>query len=127
LEDKAVKLTVVGNPELVGEAESRVQEILGNEVAASRSKPRFLDITAGGIHKGEAVKRLSQLLGLVPNQVAVIGDGPNDLDMFREAGVSIAMGQAVDQVRDAAGHVTSSNDDEGWSRGIESFVLGAYD
>jgi Cof subfamily protein (haloacid dehalogenase superfamily) len=123
LTETANKLTVVGNPELVEEAERRVLEALSDEVSASRSKPRFLDVTARGIHKGTVVERLIELLGIKREAVAVIGDGPNDVEMFRQAAVSIAMGQAVDQVREAAGFVTASNDNEGWARGIEKYVL----
>jgi hypothetical protein len=119
----ANKLTVVGKPEFVAEAERRVLATLGPEVSASRSKPRFLDVTACGIHKGTVVARLSELLGISRAAIAVIGDGPNDVEMFNQAAVSIAMGQAVDEVRAAARHLTASNDDEGWARGIERFVL----
>ena len=120
----ANKLTVVGKPELVALAEKRVLTELGDRVSASKSKPRFLDITSYGIHKGSVVVRLAALLNIPTEHVAVIGDGPNDVDMFKQAGTSIAMGQAVDEVKEAARHQTSSNDDEGWSRGIEQYVLG---
>jgi hypothetical protein len=122
----ANKLTVVGKPENVAQAEERVLTELANQVSASRSKPRFLDVTSHGIHKGTVVLRLAELLHVPTSRVAVIGDGPNDVEMFRQAGTSIAMGQAVDQVREAAKYATGSNDDEGWARGIEQYVLGGY-
>jgi Cof subfamily protein (haloacid dehalogenase superfamily) len=121
----ANKLTVVGKPEFVAQAERRVLAELGGDVSASCSKPRFLDVTAHGIHKGAAIIRLAQVFNISTGEVAVIGDGPNDVDMFKEAGVSIAMGQGVDEVREAARFVTASNDDEGWARGIGQYVLGA--
>ena len=120
----ANKLTVVGKPELVALAEKRVLTELGDKVSASKSKPRFLDVTSHGIHKGTVVVRLAALLNIPTERVAVIGDGPNDIEMFKQAGVSIAMGQAVDEVKETARYQTSSNDDEGWSRGIEQYVLG---
>jgi Cof subfamily protein (haloacid dehalogenase superfamily) len=120
---EANKLTVVGNPEPVAQAEQRLLSELSKEVSASRSKPRFLDVTAYGIHKGTVVVRLAKLLNIPTDRVAVIGDGPNDIEMFKQAGLSIAMGQAVDEVREAATHVTASNDDEGWALGIEQYVL----
>jgi Cof subfamily protein (haloacid dehalogenase superfamily) len=125
LRREATKLTVVGKPELVAQAEQRVLSELANEVSASRSKPRFLDVTAYGIHKGSAVQRIASVFNVTPAQVAVIGDGPNDIEMFREAGLSIAMGQGVDEVIEAAKYITSSNDNDGWARGIEKYVLGA--
>jgi Cof subfamily protein (haloacid dehalogenase superfamily) len=122
----ANKLTVVGRPDLVAQAEQRVLAELGDQVSASRSKPRFLDVTSVGIHKGTVVVRLAQLLDIPAERVAVIGDGPNDVEMFKQAGVSIAMGQGVDEVKEAADFLTTSNDDEGWSRGIERHVLGTH-
>jgi Cof subfamily protein (haloacid dehalogenase superfamily) len=122
----ANKLTVVGKPELVARAEERVLAELAGNVSASRSKPRFLDVTSFGIDKGTVVVRLARLLDIPTERVAVIGDGPNDVEMFRQAGLSIAMGQGVDEVLKAATHLTTSNDDEGWARGIEQYVLGAY-
>lgn len=122
----ANKLTVVGKPDLVAQAEQRVLAELGDQVSASKSKPRFLDVTSFGIHKGTVVVRLAQLLDIPAERVAVIGDGPNDVEMFKQAGLSIAMGQGVDEVKVAANFLTSSNDDEGWSRGIEQYVLGTH-
>ena len=122
----ANKLTVVGKPELVAQAEQQVLRDLGEQVSASKSKPRFLDVTSYGIHKGTVVVRLAELLNIPAQRVAVIGDGPNDVEMFKQAGVSIAMGQGVDEVKQAANYLTTSNDDEGWARGIEQYVLGAY-
>ncbi len=121
----AAKLTVVGKPEFVAIAEREVLAEFPRQVSASKSKPRFLDVTAFGMHKGAVVTRLAQTYGVEQSQIAVIGDGPNDIEMFRQAGLSIAMGQAVDEVRNFAKVATTSNDDEGWSRGIEKFVLGA--
>ena len=122
----ANKLTVVGKPELVAQAEQQVLRDLGEQVSASKSKPRFLDVTSYGIHKGTVVVRLAELLNIPAQRVAVIGDGPNDVEMFKQAGISIAMGQGVDEVKEAANYLTTSNDDEGWARGIEQYVLGAY-
>lgn len=117
------KLTVVGKPENVAIAEERILSELGAEVSASRSKPRFLDVTSHGWHKGAVVGRMAEVFGTTPMQVAVIGDGPNDVVMFEQAGLSIAMGQAVDAVRERADVITSSNDDEGWAKGITKYVL----
>jgi hypothetical protein len=124
LSEPLPKLTVVGKPEIVAVAEERLHAELGDQVSASRSKPRFLDVTSYGIHKGTVVVRLAEMFQISTGAVAVIGDGPNDVEMFRQAAVSIAMGQAVDEVKAAASHATASNDDEGWAEGMEKYVLG---
>ena len=124
LSSPLIKLTVVGKPDRVEVAEAKVLKELATFVSASRSKPRFLDITPHGWHKGAVVSRFAEFFGCSEDEVAVIGDGPNDVEMFARAGVSIAMGQAVEYVRARAGFLTNSNDEEGWARGIRKFVLG---
>jgi hydroxymethylpyrimidine pyrophosphatase-like HAD family hydrolase len=57
-------------------------------------------------------------------QVATLGDQPNDVLMFKRSGISIAMGNASEAVRGAATHVSTSSEEEGFAVGIERFVLG---
>jgi hydroxymethylpyrimidine pyrophosphatase-like HAD family hydrolase len=56
-------------------------------------------------------------------QVATIGDMPNDVLMFRESGLSIAMGNASDEVKSQATAVTDSNQDEGFAKAVWKFIL----
>ena len=118
------KLTVVGPPPRVAQAETRVLNELGHVVSASRSKPRFLDVTPFGWHKGSVVDRFAVLFGVTASMIATIGDGPNDVEMFRSSGVSIAMGQAVNGVSSQAQFVTATNDEDGWAIAIKQHVLG---
>jgi hydroxymethylpyrimidine pyrophosphatase-like HAD family hydrolase len=55
----------------------------------------------------------------------VIGDGSNDVTMFAESGRSIAMGNAAPEVQQQAQFVTASNEDEGFAKAVEHYVLGA--
>ena len=57
-------------------------------------------------------------------EIAVIGDGGNDVAMFERSGLSIAMGNASPEVRRAADFVTDSNSEEGFANAIERFILG---
>ena len=121
--DRAAKLVVVGEPALIAEAEPMVLEAGRSEVSATKSKPRFIDITTADAHKGKVVTQLSTLLNIPTERIAVIGDGLNDVLMFERAGFSIAMGQAEESVRRAADVVTAANTQEGFARAIEDYVL----
>lgn len=120
---RATKLTVVGDPLIVAQAEVVVLAEVGSEVSATKSRPRYIDITAPEAHKGTVVTQLASLLRIPTRKIAVIGDGFNDILMFERAGISIAMGNAVPEVRTSAKYVTAANTDEGFARGIEDFVL----
>ncbi|HEU0059773.1 MAG TPA: HAD hydrolase family protein, partial [Hyphomicrobiaceae bacterium] len=56
-------------------------------------------------------------------EIAVLGDGSNDLPMFAVAGLSIAMGNAGDEVKARADLVTAANDEEGFAQAVEQLIL----
>ncbi|MGD8282198.1 MAG: HAD hydrolase family protein, partial [Gemmatimonadota bacterium] len=62
-------------------------------------------------------------LGVPLAEIVTIGDGPNDVLMFDKSGLSVAMGNASEAVRNAATSVTASCDDEGFARAIENLTL----
>jgi hypothetical protein len=101
----------------------RERQAGNSEVSAARSQPYYLDVTHPGANKGAVVRWLSQRLKIPPEQIVTIGDMPNDISMFQESGASIAMGQASDEVKKAATHVTTSSEDEGFANALERFVL----
>jgi len=92
-------------------------------VSAARSQPYYLDVTHPDANKGYVVLRLSKMLGIPTDQIATIGDMPNDIAMFEKSGVSIAMGQANDEVKSAATYSTTSSEEEGFATAVERFVL----
>ena len=61
----------------------------------------------------------SQICGIPPDQIATIGDMPNDVLMFKKSGVSIAMGNAGRDVQMLATFITSSNQEEGFAKAME--------
>jgi hydroxymethylpyrimidine pyrophosphatase-like HAD family hydrolase len=92
-------------------------------VSAARSQPYYLDVTHPEANKGYVVSRLSKMLGIPTQQIATIGDMPNDIAMFQKSGLSIAMGQANDEVKSAATYSTTSSEEEGFATAVERYVL----
>ncbi len=121
--DVAKIVGVSDDHDLVAKATDHVREKLGDDVSAAQSQPYYLDITHPQANKGEVVSYLSAHLGIHAEQIATIGDMPNDVLMFARSGLSIAMGNADREVQRAARHVTASNEDEGFAKAIERFVL----
>jgi len=81
-------------------------------------------VTPPNVDKGTFVKALSQQLAVTAGSIAVLGDMENDLAMFRIAGLSIAMGNASEEVKRQATHITKSNAEDGFAAAIERYVLG---
>ena len=72
--------------------------------------------------KGTFVETIARHLQIPATAIATIGDMQNDLAMFAKSGVSIAMGNAADDIKKHATHVTDSNERDGFARAIETVL-----
>jgi Cof subfamily protein (haloacid dehalogenase superfamily) len=124
LVDNVAKIVGVSDDlDLVARCEKDVQQACGANASAARSQPYYLDVTHPKANKGEVVLAVSELLKIPAQQIATIGDMPNDVLMFVKSGVSIAMGNASPEVQKSATYVTTSSEDEGFANAMEKFVL----
>ena len=85
--------------------------------------PNDLEVIAGDIDKGEALRFLLRHLGLEASQVLAMGDGGSDLPLLQAAGIGVAMANATEGVKAAADFVTTSCDEDGVAVALEKFVL----
>ncbi|MGI9170141.1 MAG: Cof-type HAD-IIB family hydrolase [Caulobacteraceae bacterium] len=125
-DDLARTVKVVGisdDLDLVAECEKAAQKALGERASAARSQPYYLDVTHPMANKGAVVKTLAKMMDISPEEIATIGDMPNDVLMFEKSGFSIAMGNASDAVKARASAVTDSNEDEGFAKAMECYIL----
>jgi len=93
------------------------------DLSFSTSMPFNIEINARTSTKGQALLTLCALLDIPPAQAMALGDGTNDLDMIRNAGLGVAMGNAAPELLAAADHVTGSNNEAGFAAAVERFVL----
>ena len=122
--DRVAKIVGVSeNYDLVASCEKNLQQRFGASVSAARSQPFYVDVTHPKANKGEVVLMASEF-GRIPTQeIATIGDMANDVTMFKQSGVSIAMGNASPEVQKAATYVTASNQEEGFAVAVDDFIL----
>ena len=122
--DRTVKIVGVSDDhDRVERCETAVDRQFGTHVSASRSQPYYLDVTHPEANKGVVAERLSHYYQIPLEQIATLGDGANDVLMFQRSGLSIAMGNASDDVQRRATHVTASNEEEGFAKAVEEFIL----
>ncbi len=107
----------------VAQAAEAVHDKFGDHVTAAASQPYYLDVTHPRANKGAVAQYLAAKYSLKPEEIATIGDQPNDVLMFAHSGLSIAMGNASPEVKRAARRVTTSNEDEGFATAVEKFIL----
>ncbi len=105
------------------EKRQRVYEELSNipDLAVTCSLANNLEINHCTCNKGDALLNLGKILGIPMEQIMACGDGNNDLEMVRQAGVGVAMENGEAIVKEAADFVTKTNDEEGVAFAIEKF------
>lgn len=104
-------------------AELQVRESMGVEVSVSRSQPYYVDVTHPDANKGAVSRFMIDHFGLETSELASIGDGPNDIAMFANSGVGMAMGNASKQVQASAEFVTDSNDEDGFANAVRHYLI----
>ena len=90
---------------------------------SGRWHPAFTDITAQGADKGKGILAMAAHLGLDPQYTMAFGDGGNDTAMVKAAGVGVAMGNALDSLKQVADYTTTSVDDDGILNALRHFHL----
>ena len=98
-EEEILKIVgVCDDDRVVASAQAAIKSHLGGIVHAECSQDYYLDVTSATVSKGTCVQEISRLTGIAHAAIAVLGDGHNDLAMFAQAGLSIAMGQSDELV-----------------------------
>jgi hypothetical protein len=107
----------------VSKASVAAHDRFGDHVTAATSQPYYLDVTHPDANKGAVARYFASKYGLSADEIATIGDMPNDILMFAHSGLSIAMGNADPQVKRAARRITDTNDNDGFAKAVERYVL----
>ena len=119
------KCLVVGDPAPLHELEMRLVESFKGRMDAYRSAGFFLECVPPGIDKARSLARLFEILSISKDEVIACGDGYNDQNMIRYAGLGVAMANAPKDVQDTADYITYSNEEDGVAHVVEKFVLNA--
>jgi len=114
---QATRVVVISPGHAIEDFLAIVEEMGLHKVSYNVGWTAWLDIAPDGVNKATGLERVRSELGISPDHVLVIGDGRNDIDMLTWAvaggGVGIAMGQAPDEVLDAASERTATDLDDG--------------
>ncbi len=118
------KMMVPGDPKILVGLQKELAARFEGRAVVLISKPYFLEILPANCGKGEALEFLSAHLGIKMNEVMAFGDSMNDESMIVKCGLSVAMSNGLDKIKDEAAFVTRlTNDQDGIADFVEQFVL----
>lgn len=81
-----------------------------------------IDVNNSDVSKGTAIKKLLKYLGIKKEESICFGDYINDIEMFKESGFKVAMGNSIQEIKDMADFVTKSNDEDGLSYFLDTYL-----
>lgn len=119
-ERTVLKILVEGAESELQRIEHAVAAIAGVQVTASFPNNREIFVAHAG--KANAARLLAQRLGIDAANVLAIGDQRNDIELIRWAGVGVAMGNAVPELKAVADWITRSNDEDGVAHALAHFI-----
>lgn len=94
-----------------------------DKLEITRSGPNNIEIMKVGVSKAHGLEILSNKLGYNMEEVVAIGDYENDIPMIRESGFGIAMGNALDSVKNVADFITNPNAEHGVAHAIDHILM----
>lgn len=101
-----------------------IKNIINNKVTVTFSSNRYMEFNKIGIDKGIGLLELAGRLGIRQNEIMAIGDNFNDLAMLKSAGLSVAVNNAVDDIKKQVNYVCKANNNEGGvAEAINKFIF----
>ena len=107
------KILTAGEPEYLRAHYTEMMEPFQGELSAMFTAPVYFEFTAKGIDKAKALDYVLTSLGYETDDMIAFGDGENDCSMVAYAGTGVAMGNAVDALKNVADEITLSNEEDG--------------
>ncbi len=116
------KAMIIDDPEKLDINENKIKSNFGDNYTVIRSSPHFYEILNKQTDKAQGLNKLANYLNLKQEEIIAIGDHENDLSMIKYAGLGVAMGNALDSVKEIADEITLSNDENGVAYIIKKYI-----
>lgn len=117
-----IKILMSVQPEELAEVQKQIADFLPETLTVVQTAAFYLEVIPKVINKGQGIRDICAVLGIDSSEVISFGDAANDIPMLREAGMGVAMGNAVEAVKAAANMVTLSNNEDGIAAALEKLL-----
>ena len=107
----------------LAKAKEELINTLGKELHIVSSATNNFEIMLHSSTKGHGVEMLAQKYDIELKDVMCIGDSENDISMIKVAGTGVAMGNALQIVKDVAAFITDTNENSGVAKAINKYLL----
>lgn len=116
------KIIIIADEENVKDMSKELSEKFKDKAHVIISKPTYIEISDIEATKGNALLRLISILGIKKEETIAIGDGPIDISMIKEAGLGIAVSNAVEELKAQADYISPSNNENAIAHVIYKYI-----
>ena len=118
---KPNKFLIAAKERKIGEIQAELERLENRTFDVARSSGNYLEIFPKNVDKGKAVASLCAVLNIGTEQVVAIGDHELDIPMIETAGIGIAMGNAIQALKEKADFVTLTNNEAGVAHALHDY------
>ncbi|MEC1699770.1 Cof-type HAD-IIB family hydrolase [Bacillus velezensis] len=122
IDDDFLKFSISFPAEHCSALLSYLKNAIGSFVTPVSSGHGDIDLIISGLHKASGIKLLQKQWGMGDEECAAFGDSGNDLEMVSAVKYGVAMDNAQESIKQAAAHITQSNNEEGVLNAIDSIL-----
>jgi Cof subfamily protein (haloacid dehalogenase superfamily) len=121
--EPVTKITLTSSPSDIDRIKRKINQMLPGKISVLASDSHIMQMVNCGVNKGTALMQIADYLRVDPENVLAMGDGVNDIEMIRWAGLGVAMGNAFNSVKQVAHMVGPSNAEDGVAVVLAKYVL----
>lgn len=116
------KILVAGEPDYLLKHHKAIRKPFEGQVTTAFSAPFYFEFTDQGINKAKTLNTLFSEMDIASHNMMAFGDSQNDITLVEYAGIGVAMGNAVDELKAIADEVSLSNDEDGIVSTLEKYL-----
>ena len=116
------KILLACEPERVPTEQAKLEELFGERVYMAQSDAHLIEVVTEGVDKGVALENLAGYLGFAKDEIIAFGDNTNDLPLLKAAGTSVAVSNAVPEVKEWVDYVSEGERSEGFTEGLLKYM-----
>lgn len=116
------KVLICTRPDMIQEIYRELRKEDRQDIDMACSAETFLEIFPKGVNKGKALKLICEKLGIRQEEVIAFGDQELDIPMLQAAGMGVAMGNAIDELKQRADFITKTNNEAGIAYALDYFL-----
>ena len=117
------KLLIIDDTDKMADVLKKVKVEFSNVLEITQSKSKYIEIMKKNVNKGSALQKICDIMNIPIKNTMAIGDGQNDIQMIKKAGIGVAVETGNEQLKKAADLICKGPNENGPAEIIDKYIL----